>query len=116
MHGVMHQMHRPRPNSRRPTDKRYKLKRWTDLRLRVLRRDLWACQLVPGCPWPATVADHIIAVYPGMPDSEFFDPANLQASCREHNLAKGTADRMARINGDDPPAPRRHYSYGGPRR
>jgi hypothetical protein len=35
------------------------------------------------------VPDHIIPVYPGMPDSEFFSEANARASCAKHNRARG---------------------------
>ena len=42
-----------------------------------------------GCDRYANVCDHIRAVYPGMPDRGFFDPKNLRASCRAHNLARG---------------------------
>jgi 5-methylcytosine-specific restriction endonuclease McrA len=106
-----------KPNSRQPTDRRYKTRRWLTVRLQVLNRDLWRCQLAPGCPWPATVADHIEPVTPTMPDWQFYSPSNLQAACRDHNLAKGTADRMARLNGEDPPPPRRPRTiFGGPRR
>ena len=98
-----------KPNSRQPTDKRYKTKRWLTVRKLVLNRDLWACQIAPGCPWPATVADHISPVYPGMPDSEFYSPGNLRAGCREHNLARAVDYRMElALRGEaDPPRPPR---------
>jgi hypothetical protein len=48
-----------------------------------------------------------------MPDSEFYSPGNLQGACREHNLAKGTADRMARVNGEDPPPRRSRTIFEG---
>jgi 5-methylcytosine-specific restriction endonuclease McrA len=59
-------------------DRRYGSRRWKQTRLRVLHRDLWRC-FVPECPLSASVADHIIAVYPEMPDSLFFDEMNLRA-------------------------------------
>jgi 5-methylcytosine-specific restriction endonuclease McrA len=76
-------------------DRRYGSRRWKATRLRILHRDLWAC-FVPGCPQSASVADHIIAVYPEMPNSLFFDEMNLRASCKPHNTARGVAARLER--------------------
>lgn len=73
----------------------YNTKRWQTLRLAVLRRDLYRCW-VAGCQVMANVADHINPVYPGMPDAEFYDPANLRASCKRHNTARGVAARLER--------------------
>ena len=42
------------------------------------------------------VADRISAVYDGMPDAEFDFEANLRASCRRHNTARGVAARLER--------------------
>jgi hypothetical protein len=78
-------------------DRRYGLARWTKVRLRVLVRDAWRCRIVPGCTRPATVADHIEPVYPGMPDSLFFDPRNLRAACRDHNIARGFAATLTDV-------------------
>ena len=80
---------------RRRMDRRYGSRKWKQTRLRVLHRDLWSC-FVPGCPESASVADHIIAVYPEMPDSLFFDEINLRASCKRHNTARGVAARLER--------------------
>jgi hypothetical protein len=80
---------------RRRMDRRYGSRRWKQTRLRVLFRDLWRC-FVPGCEVTASVADHIIAVYPEMPDSLFFDEMNLRASCKPHNTARGVAARLER--------------------
>jgi 5-methylcytosine-specific restriction endonuclease McrA len=44
----------------------------------------------------ASVCDHIIPVSPEMPDSLFLDPANLRASCKRHNTARGVAARLER--------------------
>jgi hypothetical protein len=51
---------------------------------------------VRDCYRPGDVADHIRPVYPGMPDSEFYDWSNLRPSCRRHNLFKGHAEALAR--------------------
>jgi 5-methylcytosine-specific restriction endonuclease McrA len=94
-------MHSPQPNQPRAvrvTDRRYRTKRWERIRLRVLNRDGWACRVVQGCPKPATVADHVIPVYDGMPDSLFFDPANLRAACRNHNLARGLTEDLVPVS------------------
>jgi 5-methylcytosine-specific restriction endonuclease McrA len=87
-------------------DKRYGTRRWKATRLRVLHRDLWSC-FVPGCPVSASVADHIIPVYPEMPDSLFFDEMNLRASCKPHNTARGVAARLERDLSREPPPSQR---------
>ena len=87
-------------------DKRYGTRRWKQTRLRVLHRDLWTC-FAPGCPVSASVADHIIPVYPEMPNSLFFDEANLRGSCRRHNTARGVAARLEReLSGEPEPEKR----------
>lgn len=92
------------------TDNRYRNRRWKALRLAVLMRDLYRCQVAPQCPVPASVADHIDPVYEGMPDSEFYDPANLRASCKRHNTARGVAARLQRdMRMSERAAP---YSFG----
>jgi 5-methylcytosine-specific restriction endonuclease McrA len=90
---------------RRRMDKRYGTRRWKATRLRVLHRDLWRC-FVPDCPVSASVADHIIPVYPEMPDSLFFDEMNLRASCKPHNTARGVAARLERELSGEPVPPR----------
>lgn len=77
------------------TDKRYGSRRWKSVRLDVLHRDLWRCW-VPACERSASVADHIIAVGPDMPDALFFDPSNLRASCAPHNLRRGHVAQFQR--------------------
>jgi 5-methylcytosine-specific restriction endonuclease McrA len=69
------------------TDRRYSSYRWRKVRELVLRRDRRTCWAA-GCDREANVCDHRTPVYPGMPDSAFFDPAGLRASCRAHNLAR----------------------------
>lgn len=69
-------------------DPRYGLMRWRRLAKRVLVRDLHVCRVVAGCPKRATVADHIVPATLEMPDWQFFDPDNLRAACRDHNLAR----------------------------
>jgi 5-methylcytosine-specific restriction endonuclease McrA len=76
-------------------DRRYGSKRWKELRLDVLRRDLHRCW-IPSCEAWADVCDHVAPVYPGMPDTEFYNPWNLRASCRRHNTARGVAARLER--------------------
>jgi 5-methylcytosine-specific restriction endonuclease McrA len=80
-------------------DKRYGTARWRKLRLRVLQRDAYRCRIVPDCPHPATVADHIEPVHAGMPDALFFDPRNLRAACRGHNIDRGKVARFLRETG-----------------
>lgn len=78
------------------TDKRYGTMRWRRLAKAVLNRDMHRCRIVPGCPVTATVADHIQPVFVGMPDALFYDPRNLRASCKRHNLRRGVAARFVR--------------------
>ena len=106
-----------RPDSRRPTDPRYRTARWQKVRLAVLRRDRWACQVEPGCPYPASVCDHVTPVVIGVTtDAAFFDPSGLRGSCRAHNLARPVLDATAAaLRGEElPEAPplRGPYSYG----
>lgn len=71
------------------------------MRAFVLRRDLYRCRIVEGCAERASVADHIVSVFVGMPDALFFNPKNLRAGCRSHNLARGFAERLATDAGSD---------------
>ena len=108
---------KPRSTPGPATDPRYRTKRWQRLRLQVLRRDLWACGIVPGCERYAGVCDHIVPVTDDMPDSLFFDPDNLRAGCRHHNVRRGHVAQFARElagEADPPPSPR--TIFGGPRR
>jgi len=53
------------------------------LRLAVLDRDGWACQIQgPRCTRAATEVDHIVARADG---GAVYDPANLRAACRACN-------------------------------
>lgn len=64
---------------------------WPRRRLRVLRRDRYACQVVEGgrkCNAPANEVDH---VNPGDDHSL----TNLQAICREHHGRKSSAEGHA---------------------
>lgn len=82
-----------------PYDVRYGSRTWKRQRLRVLNRDNWICRVVPDCTVRASIADHILPVYPGMPDDLFFGLDNLRASCRRHNWARGVAARLDRESG-----------------
>lgn len=102
---------RPRRTPRHPdrSDRRYRSARWLRVRDRVLNRPYGPtpyCVLDPdGPPHLATLADHINPVYPGMPDAEFYDEANLQPACNAHNIAKGMLDKQ-RARGSEIPPPR----------
>ena len=80
-----------------PKDDRIKSYRWQKVAKAVLVRDRYICRIVVDCPTRATVADHIIPRYPGMPDSLFFGMGNLRAGCREHNLARGHVAKLERV-------------------
>jgi hypothetical protein len=47
--------------------------------------------IVEGCTTRASVADHILPTYPGMPDTLFFGEGNLRGGCKTHNVARGMA-------------------------
>src|SRR5690349_1821798 len=103
---------RPRRSEARtrsaPRDPRYGSARWRRVSAEVRLRD-GLCRIVPGCPKPAQVADHIFPVYAGMPDSEFFAKSNLRGGCKGHNTLRGQADRAARELGEEG----RSFSRGG---
>ena len=74
-------------------------RRWRTLRLHVLQRDHYACQVpIPNadfypagtqvarvCGRPADTAGHILAKVHGGQDQ----PGNLRAECRAHNYGEG---------------------------
>lgn len=60
---------------------------WSKVRLVVLERDGWHCQIGgPRCLGVATEVDHIVPVEDG---GHRLDPANLRAACRPCNAAGG---------------------------
>jgi 5-methylcytosine-specific restriction endonuclease McrA len=60
---------------------------WRMLRVAVLDRDLWLCQIRgPGCTHGATEVDHIVARADG---GAVLDPANCRAACAWCNRARG---------------------------
>jgi 5-methylcytosine-specific restriction endonuclease McrA len=61
--------------------------RWRALRLLILRRDGYVCQMVDGCTTPADTIDHWIPYCDGGTDT----PMNLRAACAHHNYAAGAA-------------------------
>lgn len=87
---------RPATDPALARDRRYGSARWRRVSKAVLRRDLYVCRIAPGCSTRATVADHVIAVHPGMPDALFFGMDNLRAGCRDHNILRGKAARLER--------------------
>ena len=91
-------------------DPRYGTFRWR--RLSKQTRTGARCY-VPGCSEPVKAADHVVAVYPGMPDSQFYDPGNLRPSCFQHNVRRGVAARLERETADgvaDQPRPSSIYA------
>lgn len=70
---------------------------WRKLRLLILERDGYACQLrLPGCTLDADQVDHIIRPDDGGPR---FDPGNLRAACGRCNKARGGRVGAAITNG-----------------
>jgi 5-methylcytosine-specific restriction endonuclease McrA len=67
---------------------------WRRLRLLVLDRDRWQCQIRgPDCTQVATCVDHIVARADGGP---CWDTTNLRAACRKCNSAGGAIRTNAR--------------------
>jgi len=59
---------------------------WRKVRLAVLERDGWQCQLrLPRCRGTATEADHIVDWRQG---GDPYDPTNLRAACKPCNVAQ----------------------------
>ena len=73
----------------RQRDRRYGSMRWRRLAKSVVVAPGYFQCWRPDCFRAATVADHIVAVYPGMPDIEFFSRDNLRPSCDGCNKARG---------------------------
>lgn len=65
---------------------------WRRLRLLVLERDGWLCQIRgPGCQVDATEGDHIVPIVDG---GAKLDMSNVRASCKHCNASRG--NRMLR--------------------
>lgn len=59
---------------------------WQRVRLEVLERDEYLCQIRrEGCTVTATQVDHIV---PWRAGGSLYDPAGLRAACRFCNLAR----------------------------
>jgi 5-methylcytosine-specific restriction endonuclease McrA len=75
-------------------DPRYDTPAWRAVRLVVMDRDKWVCQIRQrGCTYRATDVDHIQAAVEG---GEFYDLSNLRASCRGCNARAGAKVATAR--------------------
>ena len=70
------------------SDPRYKTPEWQRLRLRVLTRDNYRCQMQrAGCTGHATQADHILSPLEG---GDFWDEdGNVRAACVSCNASAG---------------------------
>jgi HNH endonuclease len=59
---------------------------WQRVRLTILKRDNYACQIVgPKCTHVATEVDHIVPVSRG---GSWLDPSNLRAACKQCNVGR----------------------------
>jgi hypothetical protein len=59
---------------------------WRRVRLTILARDGYLCQIIaPGCTRAATQVDHIVPVSKG---GSILDPANLRAACARCNRGR----------------------------
>lgn len=69
-----------------PLERRVYGAHWRKVRLVVLERDGWICQIRgAGCTLDATQVDHII---PWRAGGSWYDPENLRASCARCNNAR----------------------------
>jgi 5-methylcytosine-specific restriction endonuclease McrA len=73
---------------------------WPHLRLMVLRRDGWVCQVRrPGCQTTATHCDHIVPwELDPTTGGAWFDPDNLRAACAFCNVSRKRRSRQAITN------------------
>jgi len=73
----------------------YTMPQWRRLRLQILERDGYMCQIKgPKCTKRATAVDHIVPVNDG---GAFYDPTNLRAACQWCNSWR--ANRQKRNEG-----------------
>ena len=64
---------------------------WRKLRLEVLERDHWLCQVrLPVCTTAATTVDHIVPLARG---GARLDPENCRASCGPCNSSRSASAR-----------------------
>jgi 5-methylcytosine-specific restriction protein A len=64
---------------------------WRKLRLRVLDRDGWLCQVrLPVCTVDATTVDHVVPLARG---GARLDPANCRAACGPCNSSRSAGAR-----------------------
>jgi len=62
-------------------------RQWRTLRLRILMRDGYRCQInAKGCTQTADQVDHIVALVDG---GEKYNPTNLRAACTHCNASLG---------------------------
>jgi 5-methylcytosine-specific restriction enzyme A len=62
-------------------------RQWRTLRLRILHRDGYQCQINgPGCTHTADQVDHIVRLSEG---GAKYDPRNLRAACTHCNASDG---------------------------
>ena len=62
---------------------------WKRIRLQVLQRDDYQCQIRgAGCTRHATEVDHILPAALDPSGAGWFDPENLRSTCRPCNLGR----------------------------
>ena len=68
--------------------------RWRKVRVRVLERDGWLCQIRhDGCLGEASEVDHIV---PWRAGGALYDPENLRAACKPCNAGRAFRERKRR--------------------
>ena len=80
-------------------DARLRSPEWRRLRLFVLARDAYTCQIHgPRCKGYATEVDHVIARADG---GDVWNPANLRASCHPCNMRQSAQRTNAKRRTND---------------
>lgn len=80
---------------------------WRKLRLAILDRDGWLCQIrSEGCEVQASHVDHIVSWRHG---GAWYDPANLRAACATCNKSRGGRVGALETNGQRSRRPSREW-------
>ena len=87
-----------------------KSRQWSHVRLRVLQRDAYECQITVGCPNPANAVDHIVPRSRGGDNS--LD--NLRAACKRCNSRRGDGGAGFKRPGRPLPPLTVSLAHGGP--
>jgi 5-methylcytosine-specific restriction protein A len=80
---------------------------WKQIRLAILVRDGYACQINrPGCTGRATQVDHIVPINEG---GAWWDRTNLRAACAHCNIGRGEGNGNLQRRRHQPIPPSRRW-------